>query len=49
MKIGGIQVEAAYTSGTNKGWLISYDSTHSKVTIEPKAEKGTAKDYPSNN
>lgn len=47
MEIGGIQVEAAYTTGDKKGWVIAYDSDNSKVTITPATDKGTAKDYPS--
>lgn len=50
MEIGGIQVEAAYKTGTSKGWLIAYDSTDSKVTITPKDSIPTgAIAYPSNN
>lgn len=45
--IGGVQVGTASTAGTNKGWVIAYDSDNSKVTITPATDKGTAKDYPS--
>lgn len=50
MEIGGIQVDAAFTNGTNKGWEIAYDSENGKVTITAAADKSaTAEDYPSNN